>query len=163
MRRRHDALVVVAMRQAEAVSQLVYGRLGDARRSEALVARQAVELLRHPKVRHDRAASAELRLAEDEGEDRDVEVERRDGDQQLAAVLDARELLEDRRGVVLPALGVVRGSYVDGESFLGSSVPRFLGETLTPRNRGPHTNPRNFEKVDAGAIGALDRGTRRID
>src|SRR5207245_2610402 len=70
----HYASVVGAMAEAEGVAQFVEGFFQQALREKLWVGRHAIEFLPEPVHRDDRAVVGELRLAEDKGQNGDIEV-----------------------------------------------------------------------------------------
>ena len=92
--------------------------------------RHAVELLPQPVVRDDRAVPLHLRLPEDEGQNRDVEVARDDAEQMVPSPVVAKDLGEELARVELPPFGMQGEERVDPPRVDRAGDSELLGERV---------------------------------
>src|ERR1035441_2376597 len=134
MRGRHRAGVVVAVREIEGVSDLVYRFLDEPLHQDAGVMRQAIELLLQPVERDDCARAAHLRLAENKSQNGNVEVRAGHAEHAPRTIGGIRlHDLQELGGMMLSAFGM------EGELWIEPLVQNPAGNAEGISERGSQT------------------------
>ena len=112
----HHALIIRAMTQLKRVPKFMNGFFEQTLGQQGVILFQTVILLTQSEDRDDGARSAQLRLAENVFENRDIKIDLSHGEKALVSWPNqALHALQDFRGVKLLALGMIGGSWVQGE------------------------------------------------
>ena len=151
------------MAQAVGVAQFVERLLLGARGDQLVVGGQAVGLGAQAVGGDDRGAAAELGLAEDEGQNRDEEIDGGDPDHPRRAGPGAGQELREQAGrVVLPARGVVGGLGVEpGRMDLDRQGERALEPGGQPPEQLRPPAEEDRHEVDVGVRQIDHPGCRR--
>ena len=108
----HDAFLGDAMKEPEDMPQLVKNFFQKPGLEEVRVRSQAISLRSKAVIRDNRYPTVDFRLAENVGQDWNIEIERDDGNGSRVVVLPGAgislsEMKKNLRGIVLASLGVV--------------------------------------------------------
>jgi len=107
VRGRHGALIILAVGEAESVTQFVHRLLQCPVAQQGGVGRQAVKLLPQPMGGDDGADAVQLRFAKDESQNRNIEVKGSHGENSPGAISGERTHTGEKiRGMELPPAGV---------------------------------------------------------
>ena len=126
------------------MAELVHSLLAQARADDVAVAREAVGLLAQARVGDNRAIAFKLRLAEDERQNGDEEIERRDGDDAARSIGVGGHALQNCGRVVLAAAGI------EGKAHIQPAGIKIAGGSEGMRERrGQAGEQREIRRLEA--------------